>query len=50
MILIAMLAMAVSVIMEIADCRSINIFARRVRGRASVGRKARLVVKARYRI
>ena len=48
-ILIAAPAMPVRVTIEMADCKSINSFARRVRGNVSVGLKAKLVVKARYR-
>jgi hypothetical protein len=47
MLLLALLAIAVSLIMEIVDCNNINIFARRVSGRASAGLNAKLVVKAR---
>jgi hypothetical protein len=34
---------------EIEDCGSMNIFARRVRGSVSVGLKAKLVMKVRFR-
>jgi hypothetical protein len=39
-------AIAVNVTMEIVDCKSMNIFARRVCGRVLVGLKAKRVVKA----
>lgn len=42
-------AIPVSVTNEMVDCKSISILARRVSGRVSVGLKAKLVVKARYR-
>jgi hypothetical protein len=47
--LIALPAMAVKVMSEIEDCSSIDILARRVRGRVSVGLNAKLVVKTRCR-
>jgi hypothetical protein len=47
--LIALPAMPVRVTIELADCSSSNIFARRVSGIASVGLKAKLAVKAAYR-
>jgi len=48
-ILAALPAMAVKVMIEIVDCRSIKSLARRVSGNASVGLKAKPVVKAIYR-
>ena len=47
--MIALPAMPVRVMIEMVDCNSISILARRVRGSVSVGLNAKLVVKARYR-
>jgi hypothetical protein len=47
MILMALLVMAVSMIMDIVDCKSINILPPGVNGRASGGLKTKLVVSAR---
>ena len=47
--LMALPAIPVRVMIEIAACRSISSFARRVSGMVSVGLNAKLVVNARYR-